>query len=60
MDLDMGKYGLFVWGAYGLSLLGLGALVVISLMVHARRKKVLEALQTAADEAQTGKVKAEQ
>ncbi len=51
MDLDMGKYGLFVWGAYGLSLLALGALVVISLIVHARRKKVLEALQAAVDEA---------
>jgi heme exporter protein D len=51
MDLDMGKYGLFVWGSYGLSLLGLGALVVISLVVHARRKKVLEALQEAVEEA---------
>ena len=50
MDLDMGKYGLFVWGSYALSLLGLGALTVISIVVHARRKKVLEALQAAADE----------
>ena len=41
MDLDMGKYGLFV----------LGALTVVSLLAHARRKKVLEALQAAVEEA---------
>ena len=53
MDLDMGKYGLFVWGSYGLSLLGLGLLTVISLLAQARRKKVLEALQAAVEEAGT-------
>lgn len=49
MDFDMGKYGLFVWGAYSVSFLALGALVVVSLLVQARRRKVLEALQAAAD-----------
>ena len=49
LDWDMGKYGLFVWGSYGVSFLALGGLVVVSLLVQARRRKVLEALQAAAD-----------
>lgn len=49
MDLDMGKYAFYVWGAYGATLLGLGALIVISLRVQAQRRKVLEALQAAAE-----------
>jgi heme exporter protein CcmD len=49
LDWDMGKYGLFVWGSYGVSFLALGALVVASLLIQTRRRKVLEALQAAAD-----------
>jgi heme exporter protein D len=49
MDFEMGKYGLFVWGSYGVTFLALGTLVVVSLLVQARRRKVLEALQAAAD-----------
>lgn len=47
MDFDMGKYGLFVWGSYGLSFAAIAGLVVASLRIHAQRKKVLEALQQA-------------
>ena len=47
LDWDMGKYGLFVWGSYGLSFIAIGSLVWLSLRVHAQRKKVLEALQQA-------------
>ena len=48
LDLDMGKYAFYVWGAYGVSALALLSLVLLSLRVHARRRKVLEALQEAA------------
>ena len=51
LDLDMGKYAFFVWTAYGLTLLGLGALVLVSVRAHAHRKAVLKALQEAADSA---------
>ncbi len=47
IDLDMGRYAFYVWGAYGASALGLGGLIVTTLMAHARRKKVLAALQEA-------------
>ncbi|HTN40249.1 MAG TPA: heme exporter protein CcmD [Asticcacaulis sp.] len=49
MDLDMGKYVIYVWGAYGATLIALGALILISLRVQAQRRKVLEALQAAAE-----------
>ena len=45
----MGKYAIYVWGAYGATFIALGALVVISLRVQAQRRKVLEALQAAAE-----------
>ena len=49
MDLDMGKYGLFVWGSFGLSFVALGALTWLSLRVQAKRRQVLEALQKATE-----------
>jgi len=45
----MGKYAFYVWGAYGATLLGLGTLIVVSLRAQDRRRKVLEALQAAAE-----------
>lgn len=51
MDLDMGKYVVFVWGCYSATLVGIGGLVGLSLRAHAQRKKVLEALQAAAEDA---------
>jgi len=49
MDLDMGKYAFYVWGAYGASAISLAVLVIASLRTQARRRKVLEALQAAAE-----------
>jgi heme exporter protein CcmD len=49
MDFDMGKYGFYVWGAYGLSALSLGALVLISLRAQGQQKKALEALNAATE-----------
>ena len=50
LDLDMGKYGLFVWGAYGASFVGLVGLTLASLRAHAVRRKHLEALQAAVED----------
>ena len=50
LDLDMGKYAVFVWGAYGASAIAIGALVLVSLRAHATRKKQLEALQAAVED----------
>lgn len=50
LDLDMGKYGLFVWGAYGASVLAIAALTLLSLRAHADKKKRLEALQAAVED----------
>ncbi|MGZ3304308.1 MAG: heme exporter protein CcmD [Asticcacaulis sp.] len=47
IDLDMGKYGLFVWGSYGATLIALVALTVVSLRTRAERRRKLEALQDA-------------
>jgi heme exporter protein CcmD len=49
MDLDMGKYVVFVWGCYGATAVALATLIVVSLRAQARRRKVLEALQTAVE-----------
>lgn len=49
MDLDMGKYVVFVWGCYGVTAVALGALIVVSLRAQAKRRKVLEALQAAVE-----------
>ncbi len=45
LDLDMGKYGLFVWGSYGASALGLLGLVVLSLRARAKAKAAVRALE---------------
>ncbi len=50
LDLDMGKYAIFVWGAYGASAVAVGALVVMSLRAHAKRRKQLDALQAAVED----------
>lgn len=50
LDLDMGKYVFFVWGAYGATALGLIGLVVLTLRAHADRQKQLAALQAAVAE----------
>lgn len=52
LDLDMGKYVFFVWGAYGATALGLIGLVALSLRAHAERKRQLAALQATVE---TGK-----
>jgi heme exporter protein D len=49
MDFDMGKYGLFVWGSYGLSAVALMALACLSLMAHKRLQKTLAALNAHKD-----------
>ncbi len=47
LDLDMGKYAIYVWGAYGVSAAALTGLAVLSLRARARRRRVLEALRDA-------------
>jgi heme exporter protein D len=49
MDLDMGKYVVFVWGCYGATAVALGALIIVSLRAQAKRRKVVEALQAAVE-----------
>lgn len=49
MDLDMGKYVVFVWGCYGATAVALGVLIVVSLRAQAKRRKMLEALQAAVE-----------
>ena len=41
----MGSYAAFVWPAYGVSLFGLGALIVFTLRAYARAKARLSALE---------------
>ncbi|HWA30872.1 MAG TPA: heme exporter protein CcmD [Rhizomicrobium sp.] len=41
----MGKYAAFVWPAYGVSVLGLGLAVVLTLSAYARAKRKLAALE---------------
>ncbi len=50
LDLDMGKYAVFVWGAYGASVIAIGALILMSLRANATRRKQLEGLQAAAED----------
>ena len=45
--LDMGKYAVYVWGAYGATALVLASLIVVSVRAQAERRKKLEALQAA-------------
>ena len=48
--LDMGKYAVYVWGAYGATAVTLVSLIGLSLRVQAERRKKLEALQAAVAE----------
>ena len=48
--LDMGKYAVYVWSAYGATALTLVSLTVLSLRAQAERRKKLEALQAAVAE----------
>ena len=48
--LDMGKYAVYVWGAYGATALVLVSLTLVSLRAQAERRKKLEALQAAVAE----------
>ncbi|HVZ30186.1 MAG TPA: heme exporter protein CcmD [Asticcacaulis sp.] len=47
LDFDMGRYGFFVWGAYGASVLAIGGLILASVWGRAERLKRLTALQDA-------------
>jgi heme exporter protein CcmD len=49
--LDMGKYAIYVWGAYGVTFVTLASLIVVSVRTQALRRKKLEALQAAVAEA---------
>jgi heme exporter protein CcmD len=42
---EMGKYAAYVWPAYGVSVLGIGAAIVLTLSAYARAKKKLMALE---------------
>lgn len=43
--LTMGSYAAFVWPAYGVTVLGLGAAVAMTLRAYARAKARLAALE---------------
>ena len=47
LHLDMGKYAMFVWSAWGLSVLVLGALVADTLVRARRAKAALERAEAA-------------
>jgi heme exporter protein CcmD len=42
---DMGAYGAFVWPAYAVSVIGLGAVVIWTLRAYARARTRLAALE---------------
>lgn len=42
---SFGPYGAYIWAAYGLSALGLGALTVFSWRAHAKAKARIRALE---------------
>lgn len=50
LDLDMGKYAVFVWGSYGVTFVALVALILVSLRAQAAQRRKLEALQQAAED----------
>ncbi len=41
----MGKYAAYVWPAYGVSVLGIGVAIVLTLSAYARAKRKLAALE---------------
>lgn len=48
LDLDMGKHAVYVWGAYGVAVIAVAGLIVLSLSVRAQRMARLKALADAA------------
>ena len=46
LDLDMGAYAAFVWPAWGISAVALGALVARSVIAARRWKRELDRLET--------------
>lgn len=51
LDLDMGRYALFVWPAWGVSALVLIALIARAFIASRKWKRELARLETAVDEA---------
>ena len=49
LDLDPGKYGVYIWAAYGLSLAGLAWMAVSSLAFARRWRRRAEALEARAE-----------
>lgn len=47
LDLDAGKYALFIWPAYGITALVLGWMIVSSLASSRRWKREVERLEKA-------------
>ena len=45
MIFEMGKYAAYVWPAYGVTALGLGAAIILTLSAYLRAKKKLAALE---------------
>jgi heme exporter protein CcmD len=45
MIFDMGKYAAYVWPAYGVSVAGIGAAILLTLSAYARAKRKLAALE---------------
>jgi heme exporter protein CcmD len=41
----MGKYAAYVWPAYGVSVVGIGAAIAVTLSAYSRAKKKLAALE---------------
>tara|TARA_R110002167_G_scaffold175260_3_gene374503 strand:- start:3634 stop:3810 length:177 start_codon:yes stop_codon:yes gene_type:complete len=54
LDFDMGRYAAFVWPAWGLSALVLGALVVRTLAAARRWRRDLAALEAPTPADKTG------
>ncbi|ESQ75709.1 heme exporter protein CcmD [Asticcacaulis sp. AC402] len=54
LDLDMGKYGFFVWTSYSAVVLGLAGLIVVTLRANAKHKAALKALQDGSGHDTTG------
>jgi heme exporter protein CcmD len=50
IDLDMGKYGFYVWGSYALTAISLIGIVALSVMTHQKMKRQLKALNAAKPE----------
>jgi heme exporter protein D len=49
LSFDVGRYGAYIWPAFGLSALVLGGLIVQSLVSAARWKRELARLQAGED-----------